>query len=223
MGKSMKIISDIRIYKDMRMSHMDCKQMHLAAHRVAMKLREKGVSLGDYDHLYICFSTDEPTGFVALDEKVDKYFPWFRKVCVGISTDELSTIEASEDSSLLFKQIENVLLALFGNTPAATDIKDAVEEAKKGPEMLMHFKEKKTAKGTAIIYLRLLDNAHYLPLLSVTNAVGDEVFRADLPETNDLIAIGEIQLSSKKITVKPRKNSYTKAKALEPVSFEIKL
>ena len=206
------------------MDHMDCKQMHLAAHRVAMKLREKGFSMGDYDHLYICFSVDEPAGFVALDEKADRYFPWFRKVCVGISTDELSAIEGSEDSTLLFKQIENVLLALFGNTPAtATDIKDAIEEAKKGPEMLMHFKEKKTAKGTAIIYLRLLDNAHYRPLLSVVNADGDEVFRTDLPETIDLITVGEIQLSSKKITVKPRKNSYTKAKSLVPVSFEIKL
>lgn len=220
----MKIISDIRIFKDMRMGSIDNKIMHLAAHRVAMKLREEAFSLGDYDHLYLCFSSDKPVGSVILDETVDKYHPWFRKVCVGISADELSAIETNEAPDLLLKQIENVLLELFGNDhAAAADIRYAVEEAKKGPEMMMHFKEKKTAKGTATIYLRLLNNGHYLPLLSVTNTVGEEIFRADLPETINMITIGEIQLSSKKVAVKPRKNSFAEAKTLEPVSFEIKL
>ena len=42
-----------------------------------------------------------------------------------------------------------------------------------------------------------------------------------LAETLDLNTIGEIQLSSKKATVKPRRNAFTKG--LEPVSFEIHL
>ena len=50
---------------------------------------------------------------------------------------------------------------------------------------------------------------------------GNEIFSANLPETIDLNIIGEIQLSSKKVTVKPRKNAFTKG--LEPISFEIKL
>ena len=87
--------------------------------------------------------------------------------------------------------------------------------------MLMHFKEKKSAKGIATIYLRLLDTRKYLPLLSVTDLEGNEIFNANLPETIDLNIIGEIQLSSKKVTVKPRKNVF--AKGLEPISFEIKL
>lgn len=220
----MKIISDIRIYKGMKMSDIGSKKMHLAAHRVAMKLRENGFSFGEYDHLYICFSSEEPAGSVVLDKNVDKYFPWFRKVCVGISPEDLSSIETAEDTSSTFEHIENVLLTLFGSDPAAAaSIRNAIEEAKKGPEMLMHFKEKKAAKGTAVIYLRLLDNAHYLPVLSVKNTAGIEVLRENLPETLDLGSMGEIQLSSKKVTVKPRKNSYTKARALEPVSFEIKL
>ena len=87
--------------------------------------------------------------------------------------------------------------------------------------MLMCFKKKKIAKGTANVYLRLLDNGNYLPILCVTDSSENEVFRIDLPETIDLNIIGEIQLSSKKVTIKPRRNVF--AKELQPISFEIKL
>ena len=115
----MKIISDIRIYKGTRMGQIDGKKMHLAVHRVAMKLRENGFSLGEYDHLYLCFSTEEPEGAVTLDENVDKYFPWFRKVYVGISHDSLSAIETDGETSSVFEHIENVLLTLFGSDSAS--------------------------------------------------------------------------------------------------------
>lgn len=85
----------------------------------------------------------------------------------------------------------------------------------------MHYKEKKAAKGTATVLLRLLDNGKYFPLLYVADASGNEIFRADLSETLDLNTIGEIQLSGKKVTIKPRKNAFTKD--LQPISFAIKL
>ena len=87
--------------------------------------------------------------------------------------------------------------------------------------MLMHFKEKKSAKAIAAIYLRLLESGKYRPLLCVSNLNGEEVLHKDLPETIDLGIIGDIQLSSKKVTVKPRKNAFTKE--LKPISFEINL
>lgn len=218
----MKIISDIRIFKDINHKSFENKKMNLSAHRVAMKLREKAFSLGEYDHLYLCFSSDKPEGSVLLDEKADSYFPWFRNVLIGIAAEELLAMEKAEEPSLLLRQIENVLIRLFGSDSAAEKIiRDAIEEANKGAEMLMRFKEKKAAKGTAVIYLRLLDNAYYLPLLSVTNADGTEILRENLPKTLDLRNIGEILLSSKKVTVKPRKNAFTKG--LKPISFEIRL
>lgn len=217
----MKIIKDIRVYKD-RNSHIGNKQLSLSVHRMAMKLREKEFSLGDYDHLYLCFSESYPTDSVVLIDKIDRYFPWFRRVEIGVSSEELKAIETSEEPSFLFQKIEKILLTLFGGDSAKEQlIRYAIEEAAKGPQMLMFFKEKKTAKGTATVYLRLLDNAKYLPLLVVTREDGTEVLREDLPETSDLGNVGEIQLSSKKVTVKPRKNAFTGE--LTPVSFEISL
>lgn len=218
----MKIISDIRIYKGVGHTEIKNKIMNLSAHRAAMKLREKQFSLGEYDHLYLCFSADIPSGSVVLDENIDKNFPWFRNALVGISLVELSEIETAEEPAVLFNQIENVLLRLFGREPSVQkNIKDAIEDAKKGPEMLMRFKEKESAKGKATIFLRLLNNAHYLPLLSVTNADGEEILRKNLPETIDLGTIGEIRLSSKKVTVMPRKNVLNNN--FRPISFEINL
>ena len=46
------------------------------------------------------------------------------------------------------------------------------------------------------------------------------LLEADLPEAMDLDYIGEIQVSSKKITIRTRKNAYTTALKLEPIIFE---
>ena len=83
----------------------------------------------------------------------------------------------------------------------------------------MLFKEKKTEKAKATIYLRLLDSGKYLPLLCVVDSDNNEILSEDLPETIDLNSLGEIQLSGKKVTVKPRKNAL--ASALKPISFEL--
>jgi hypothetical protein len=48
---------------------------------------------------------------------------------------------------------------------------------------------------------------------------GHELLRKDLPETIDLNIIGEIQLSSKKVTIKPRKNTFTVD--LKPITFAL--
>ena len=85
--------------------------------------------------------------------------------------------------------------------------------------MTMVYKEKQASKNKAVIYLRYLDNGKYSPLLKVFDLDGSIMFERDLPETNDLYDYGEIRLSSKKVTIKPRKNSYTKNQ--EAMSFDL--
>ncbi len=52
----MGCIQDIRLFYS-NGSHANigfgCKRPNTAVHRVVMKLREQGFSLGDFDHLYI--------------------------------------------------------------------------------------------------------------------------------------------------------------------------
>ena len=214
----MKVISDIRLYKSSEIdnrSGLSNKALNLSLHRVVMKLREYGFSLGEYDHIYMNFTTMKPADSIELIDKADPYHPWYRYCDIGVSKNEYENLE---NTNFVFEKLKIALLNLFD---MQNIIEQAFEEAKKGAEMLMRFKKKKIAKGTANVYLRLLDNGNYLPILCVTDSSENEVFRIDLPETNDLNIIGEIQLSSKKVTVKPRKNVF--AKELQPISFEIKL
>ncbi len=83
--------------------------------------------------------------------------------------------------------------------------------------MLIKFKEKQAANNKAVLYLRYLDNGRYLPLLRVFDLEDTILLEQDLPETNNLDAYGVIQLSGKKVTIKPRKNDL--AQKLEPITF----
>ena len=216
----MKLISDIRIYNfsdSERHIELDFRSSSRAAHRVAMKLRELKFSLGEFDHLYINFTTRAAKGTVTLIDTVDQYHPWYRYCDVGVSMDEYEHLESAE---FIFAQIENVLLSQFCPDAHAEEIiRESIAEAKKGPKMLVACKQKKSAKYTATIYLRLLDNGYYLPLLQVVDTNGNEVLRRDLPEVFELGFLGEIQLNSKRITIKPRKNAFTKD--LTPITFEL--
>lgn len=217
----MKVIADIRLYKSSGSDHCSAisnKALNLSVHRVVMKLREHGFSLGAYDHLYLNFTTLKPEGSIKLKNSIDRYHPWYRYCDVGISQKEYGNLENADSSDFFFDKIKLVLLDLFD---AQNVIDASFSEAKKGPEMFMRYKEKISANGVAAVYLKLLDNGNYLPLLCVNDRSGKEIFQAYLPETIDLNIIGEIQLNRQKVTVKPRKNSFTKE--LQPISFEIKL
>ena len=212
----MKIISDIRLYKSTELNiHTDIgnKEINIAIHRVVMKLREYGFSLGEFDHLYLNFTTCKPKGTFELINKIDSYHPWYRYCDIGVTQSEYEDITIQ----FVYEKISLVLVKLFNVTEDI--IQNAIKEAQKGSVMRMLFKEKKSAKTTAKVYLRLLDSGKYFPLLCVFDLDGQELLCKDLPKTIDLNIIGEIQLSSKKVTIKPRKNAFTTD--LKPISYEL--
>lgn len=217
----MKVISDIRLYKSEEIEkpvEFNIKALNIKLHRVVMKLKEQGFSLGEFDHLYINFTTAIPEGKIQLSDKTDSYHPWFRSCNTGIS---VSDYYKSESYDFILEKVRLTLLKLYSSEKDTEIIENAFSEAEKGSEMLMLFKEKKAEKGVAKIYLRLSDNGKYLPLLTVTSNDGEEIFKAELPQTANLNIIGELFLSSKKVTVKPRKNALSKH--LKPISFDVEL
>lgn len=219
----MKKISDIRIYKSsdtMRPTGFASKELNIAVRRVAMKLREQNFSLGEFDHLYLNFTTSRPVGTIELIDKVDRYHPWYRYCDIGVSAGEYENLGNHDCFEYIFENIKTILHEKFCTDDITEKIvSEAIVEAKKGASMLMRFKEKKSAKMIATIYLRLLDSGYFLPLLQVTDYDGNEILSVDLQETLDMNTIGEILLNSKKVTIKPRKNVF--ANGLEPISFEL--
>ena len=209
----MAIIQDIRIYR--------CKvenvtgvnpegffnpKLCAVTRRICMKLREKEFSMGDFHHLYINLTTCLEEGTVKpANKEPDRYFPWYRYYDVGISQELYSILESEE----CIQSVAEVLKSQFSTAEFnECKISDCVSEAvTQGEDMLMKFKEKITSKGKAVLYLRYLDNGRYFPLLKVFDADENLILEKDLPESQTLDNFGQISLTSKKVTISPRKNS----------------
>ena len=82
----------------------------------------------------------------------------------------------------------------------------------------MKFKEKITTKRKAVVFLRFLDSAKFYPLLRVYDAENHLLFETNLPETVMLDYLGDIQVSTKRVTIKPRKSAF--AASANPLIFE---
>ena len=214
-----KIISDIRLFKSESQNeygdYITCsfgdKKLNAIVNRVVMKLRENEFSLGEFDHLYINFTTCEMAEQMNLSDKVDRYHPWFRYCSVHIENDLYSKLGTIETWDSIIRWIENVLIAYFTSeefdeTHICSCVQQAVEQ---GENMLMKFKEKVSTKRKAVIFLRFLDTCRFSPLLRVYDAEENLLFEKDLPQTVALDYLGEIQVSAKRVTIKPRKNAHT--------------
>lgn len=219
-----KPISDIRLYTS-RVPNADghslpgefgSTALHIRLRRIAMKLRELDFSLGDFDHMYVNLTPRLPEGEIRLSQRsVLRETAWLRYVDAGVSQTFLS--DADDDA--LISMAARCLMLFAQDESARQMILTAISEAAKGEEMLMCFKAKQSGGIRAVIYLRLLDSGMYHPLLFVYDAKGRERLRIDLPPSMELHALGEINVSRKAVTIRPRKNAY--ASTLQPLVFPL--
>lgn len=226
MGK--KIIKDIRLYKSgLQNEFGDCvttsfadKKLNAITQRVVMKLRENEFSLGEFDHLYINFIPSDMGGKVYLSDDVDRYHPWYRNCYVPVSVELYSNLRSADAYDAIIYWISTVLVTYFSTDDFdQAHILACVQQAvDQGEDMLMKFKEKISAKRKAFLYLRFLDTCRFYPLLRVYDTEDHLLFEKDLPETVSLDALGQIQVSAKRVTIKPRKNAFTKQ--TNPLIFE---
>lgn len=219
-----KIIKDIRLYKSQAQNDNGTyitnsfadKKLNAIVQRIVMKLRENEFSFGEFDHLYINFTTCDMAEKISLSNEIDKYHSWYRYCSVWLERDlydKLGFPEAYDDIICLIKK---VLVTFFTNqdfneSRILSCIQQAVEQ---GEKMMMKFKEKVSTKRRVEIFLRYLDDGNFSPLLRVYD-MENMLLEKDLPKTLTLDYLGDIQISTKCITIKPRKNSFsTNKKAL---------
>ena len=226
MGK--KIIKDIRLYKSgLQNEFGDCvttafadKKLNAITQRVVMKLRENEFSLGEFDHLYINFIPSDMGGKMYLSDDVDRYHPWYRNCYVPVDVELYSNLRSADAYDAIIHWISTVLVTYFSTDDFdQAHILACVQQAvDQGEDMRMKFKEKISAKRKAFLYLRFLNTCRFYPLLRVYDTEDRLLFEKDLPETVSLDALGEIQVSAKRVTIKPRKNAFTKQ--TNPLMFE---
>jgi len=185
-----------------------------------MKLREYKFSFGEFDHLYLNFTTCLPFGQIEPARRsIDTYHPWYRYYDIGIQADMYENLD--KNIEMVIHGLSKTLSCHFAKQNGIENINVFIESAlQEGEKMKIFYKEKKSAKNIARIYLRYLNNGKYLPLLCVYDLEENEIFHADLPQMIDLLALGKIQLSSKKVTIQPRKNIFTEG--MKPITYELK-
>ena len=223
-----KIISDIRLYRSESQNEYGVyatesiaeKKLNAIVQRVVMKLREHEFSLGEFDHLYINFTTCDIGNKTILSDYVDKYHPWYRYCLVHIEKDTYDKLDSIENYDYIVQWIRNILVTYFSSqdfdeTCILSCVQQAVDQSE---NMLMKFKEKISTNRKAVIFLRYLDSCKFHPLLRVYDAEDNLLFEKDLPEAVMLDYLGDIQVSPKRVTIKPRKNAFTAQVA--PLVFE---
>ena len=223
-----KIISDIRLFKSESQNeyggyitdYFGDKKLNAIVNRIVMKLRENEFSLGDFDHLYVNFTTCDMAEEMNLSDNVDRYHPWLRYCNIHVEEDLYNKLGSSESWNEIILHIKNALTTYFvsedfDETRILSCVQQAVEQ---GEDMLMKFKEKASSKRKAVIFLRFLDTCRFSPLLRIYDLEENILFETDLPQTVALDYLGEIQVSAKRVTIKPRKNAFTKQ--INPLVFE---
>ena len=215
----MKIISDIRLYKSSSKNEfgsfitesLGSKKLNATIKRIVMKLRENNFSLGEFDHLYINFTTCDIANEIELSDYIDKYHPWFRYCNIKVDVDLYSNLDSEINSALIINCVENVLCLFESDDFNVNRINDCITEALEQKEnMLMKYKEKETNNKRAIIYLRFLDTCKYFPLLRLFDNKGTIILEKDLPESITLDYIGELLVKKENIVIKPKQNTFTK-------------
>ncbi len=223
----MKKIADIRLYKS-DVDNVDGnpiprdiedKALAIGIDRVVMKLRENGAVLYGFDHLYLNFTVCLPVGTIQpAARRVDTYHPRYRYVDIGVERelfDSLGVVSCLERLAPL------ILQALRLTVQCEADVGELMAEAlQQGAQMRVKFKEKATKTRVAALYLRLLDDGYYLPLLTVRDREGRELLCVDLPRTLHLHQFGEIRLCQNYVTLMPRKNVFATQLSLQPLRFE---
>jgi hypothetical protein len=214
-----RIISDIRLFKsDFQNEYggyntisFGGKKLNAIVKRVVMKLRENEFSFGEFDHLYINFTTCEMAEKMSLSDKTDRYDPWYRYCSFYIEKEQYQKLGSPETHDNIIHWISSILVAYFTSEDFdESRIRSCVQQAiEQGEDMLMKFKEKISTKRKAVIFLRYLDTCKFYPLLRVYDTEDNLLFEKDLPETLTLDYLGDIQISAKRVAIKPRKNAFT--------------
>jgi hypothetical protein len=226
----MRIIKDIRVFRSNTENTdgnplpngVENKELNCVIRRIVMRLREERFSLGEFDHLYINFtSCPVRNGVEPSKRSVDRHHPWFRFWDAEVSKELLDSLYEKRCIQPVVEIIEQILTRFFCSPrfdaeAIRTCFSDATEQ---GENMLMKYKEKTSGEITATLYLRFLDCGLYEPLLRVHDADNHLLLEKKLKRTHVFDAYGEIRISKKQVVIMPRRNSFTKE--LNPMVFAI--
>ena len=185
------------------------KLLHYWGARIATVLRAKGLSLGEFDHLYVNYTNVIPRGTLAFSERTPE--KWLRYIDYGVNFEVLKSLKEAELEQFVIRSTFECLEHLCNSSIEKSEIiKFASTEVEKfGSEVELPVKAKNNKSYSVLVSykLRPKGEASYGLVKYINHKTGTTFSRkfVDLKGPSDIFPlVGTISVKDDKILIKPR-------------------
>ena len=191
--------------------------------RLLLLLRQKGFSLGEFDHLYLNFTTQLLHGEIVISNRIDRYHKWYRFVDAGCDVQQFNRWEFSQKREFVLSSIRRAI-GLFTDAESVKIVDDCFEEVLRyGAELAIRYKEKQGDPHTVRILVKITDDLDFIPIVRVLD--GDTLIREVVfpPYSRDpfVLQFGTISVGKKSVRITPRKSYDAEYYELKPIKIEL--
>lgn len=185
------------------------KLLHYWGARIATILGASGLSLGEFDHLYINYTSAIPEGSIVFSEGTPE--KWLRYIDYGVDFEKLKLLNESETEQFVIRSTFECLEHLCNSSIEKTKlIKSASNEVEScGSEVELPVKAKNTKSYSVQVSYKLRPNgeASYGLVKYLNHKTGATFSKrfVDLKGPSDIFPlVGTISVKDEKILIKPR-------------------
>ncbi len=234
-----KLISDLRFFESTKENTdgyfpgyigkiylIDEKKLNTVKERFVLKLREKGLCLPDFDHVYINMTPCIESGKIsAANRSIDKYHSFYRFMDAGLTEKEFNNLEENEKITGLITIASEAITALnsFSEEEKATIRSCADEILSLGENTEIIYKYKKNEKNCLQVCVKLLDTGMYSPFIRIfdngKNLIREEVYGKLMKQDEFIFQFAAISLGKNSATIKPKKNAIAEHYQLETLKY----
>ncbi|MDH4318953.1 MAG: hypothetical protein OEV64_11220 [Desulfobulbaceae bacterium] len=177
--------------------------------RIAIILGSAGLSLGDFDHLYINYTNTISKGSLVFPERTPE--KWLRYIDYGVSFDDLKLLKESELEGFIIRSTFECLQHICNESKEKMEmIKSAAMDVEKyGTEIELPVKSKKTKSYSVVVSYKLRPQGEgsYGIVTHTNHKTGASFSKRfiDLKGPSDIFSlVGSITVKNNKIVIKPR-------------------
>ena len=185
------------------------KLLHYWGARIATILGANGLSLGEFDHLYVNYTNAVPEGSMVFSDRTPE--KWLRYIDYGVNFEKLKSLNEAELEQFVIRTTFEILEYLCNSSLEKTElIKLAANEVDRfGSEIELPVKAKNTKSYSVLVSYKLRPNgeASYGLVKYVNHKTGATFSKrfVDLKGPSDIFPlVGTISVKDGKILIKPR-------------------
>ena len=193
-------------------------------YRLMFLLRHRGFSLGEFDHLYLNFTTQLLHGELLASNRIDSYHTWYRFVDAGCDVQTFNSWTLSQKNDFVIATIRRAI-GLFTDAESEKVVDDCFEEVLRyGAELAIPYKEKQGNPYTVRVLVKITDDLDFIPVVRIYD--GDTLICEEIlpPYSRDpfILQFGTITVGKKAVRITPRKSYEAQYYELKPIKIEIK-